>query len=138
MNARSILRNAALAFSAGALGGLANGLVLWLLGAAGITVALSVAIAPELNPSWLYPRLVWGGLWGALLLLPLLSEKPLPRGVLFGFGPALVQLFVVFPYKAEKGMAGLALGEMTPLIVVLVNLVWGLTAAFAYHSMRAR
>lgn len=138
MNAPSILRSSGLAFSAGALGGLANSLALWLLGAAGITAALSVAIAPEFSPAWLYPRLVWGGLWGALLLLPLLSNSPLPRGLLFGLGPALVQLFVVFPYKAGKGMAGLELGEMTPLIVVLVNLVWGLTAAFAYHSMRAR
>ena len=138
MNPRSFLKNFAFAVSAGALGGLANGLVVWFLGAAGMTAALGVAIAPEMTPAWLYPRLVWGGLWGGLLLLPLLSNAPLKRGLLFGLGPACVQLFIVFPYKAEKGMAGLALGEMTPLVVVFVNLVWGVVAAIAYRSVREK
>jgi len=138
MNPRSFLQNFAFAFSAGALGGLANSLVVWFLGAAGITAALGVAIVPEMTPAWLYPRLVWGGLWGGLLLLPLLSGAPLKRGLLFGLGPAWVQLFIVFPYKAEKGMAGLALGEMTPLVVVFVNLVWGVVAAIAYRSVREK
>jgi len=63
------------------------------------------------------------------------AARGLKRGLLFGLGPACVQLLIVFPYKAEKGMAGLALGEMTPLVVVFVNLVWGVVAAVAYHLM---
>lgn len=138
IQAHAFFRNAALAFSAGALGGLANGLLLWLLGAAGITAALGVAVAPEITPAWLYPRLVWGGLWGGLLLLPLLSRSPVRRGLVFGCAPALVQLFIVFPYKLGQGMGGLALGEMTPLLVVVVNLAWGIVAATAYHSIRSK
>ena len=64
------LGTAMLAFSAGALGGLANSLAVWLFGALGITLALGVGIAPGLTPAWLYPRIVWGGLWGFLFLLP--------------------------------------------------------------------
>ena len=74
-----IFQNAALAFSAGALGGLANSLFIWILGVAGVTAALGVAIAPELTAGWLYPRLVWGGLWGALFLLPLRTDSLLLR-----------------------------------------------------------
>lgn len=135
---RTFLQKLALAFGAGALGGLANSLLVWFLGAVGITAALGVAIAPEITPGWLYPRLVWGGLWGGLLLLPVLPGAFIARGLLLGLGPALVQLFIVFPYKAEKGMAGLALGEMTPLIVLFVNLVWGLVAVAAYRSIQPK
>jgi len=132
--AAPFLKKLALAFSAGALGGLANSLLLWALGIGGVTAALGVAIAPELTPAWLYPRLVWGGLWGGLLLAPLLSAAPWKRGLLLGLAPASVQLFIVFPYKAEKGVAGLALGEMTPVVVLFVNLAWGVVAAIAYRA----
>jgi putative flippase GtrA len=51
-------------FAAGCLGALANSLLLWLAGEYAITKALGVSIAPALTPAWLYPRIVWGGLWG--------------------------------------------------------------------------
>jgi hypothetical protein len=35
-------------------------------------------------------------------------------------------LFIVFPYHQGQGQAGLYLGMLTPVIVVLTNLVWGL------------
>jgi hypothetical protein len=31
-----------------------------------------VAIAPALKLSWLYPRIVWGGLWGLVFVFPFL------------------------------------------------------------------
>jgi hypothetical protein len=51
------------------------------------------------------------------------------RGILYSLGPTLVMLFVVFPVKANKGMLGLALGNMTPVLVFFFNAVWGVTAA---------
>ena len=51
-----------LVFSAGCLGGLTNSLAVWFFGIAGITSAFGVKIAPVLSPSWLYPRLIWGGI----------------------------------------------------------------------------
>jgi hypothetical protein len=65
-----IMQRAMQAFAAGALGGLANSVAIWLCGALGITAALGVAIAPAATPAWLYPRLVWGGIWRFLLLCP--------------------------------------------------------------------
>ena len=117
------------AFAAGSLGGLANSLAVWLFGALGINAALGVQIAPPLTPPWLYPRIVWCGLWGLAFLLPFLAGRPYVKGALLSLGPTLVQLCIVFPVKAKKGFLGLDLGQLTPLLVVFFNLVWGCAAA---------
>jgi hypothetical protein len=106
-----------------------NSLAVWLFGRFGISAALGVNIAPALSPGWLYPRVVWGGLWGLLFLLPALQGSVLGRGLLFSLGPSLVQLLVVFPYQAHKGVLGLALGTLTPVLVLAFNAVWGVFAA---------
>ncbi|MCX4028244.1 hypothetical protein H0A36_06110 [Endozoicomonas sp. SM1973] len=123
-------------FSAGCLGALANSLAVWSFGYFGITRAMDVAIAPFLSPDWLYPRIVWGGIWGLLFLLPFMKSKLLLKGTLLSLGPTAVQLFVVFPYKAHKGMAGLELGLLTPVFVVFFNWVWGFVAALAIKLAR--
>ena len=116
-------------FAAGCLGGLINSLVVWLMGDLGISSALGVKIAPQLSAPWLYPRIVWGGIWGLLFLIPLIKSRYLSRGVLFSIGPTIVQLFVIFPMKANKGIMGFDLGLLTPLLVFVFNAIWGLTAA---------
>lgn len=116
-------------FAAGCLGALVNSLALWLLGHFDITQTMNIAIAPELTPAWLYPRIVWGGIWGFTFLLPLLDSRLLAKGSLLSLLPTLVQLFIVFPFKAHKGMAGLELGILTPVLVLFVNWVWGFTTA---------
>ena len=125
---RTFLRKLALVFSAGCLGGLVNSIAVWGFGAAGITALLGVGIAPLLTVPWLYPRIVWGGIWGVLFLLPLKGSF-LKKGLAYSLGPSLVQLFIVFPLKAKKGMMGLELGALTPLFVLLFNGFWGVAAA---------
>jgi hypothetical protein len=124
------LRALSLVFAAGCVGAVLNSLAVWLCGRFGISAALGVNIAPALSPGWLYPRVVWGGLWGLLFLFPLLQGSVLGRGLLFSLGPSLVQLLVVFPYQAHKGVFGLALGTLTPVLVFLFNAVWGVVAAW--------
>ena len=118
-------------FSAGCLGALVNSISVWLFGELEITGYLGVSIAPKLTPSWLYPRIVWGGLWGFLFLLPLFKSKPVQKGSLISLAPTIVQLFIVFPYKTGKGIAGLDLGLLTPLFVLFYNWVWGVVTALA-------
>ena len=125
----NLARKLSLVFAAGCLGGLLNSLAVWSFGEFGITAALGVKIAPKLSAAWLYPRLVWGGIWGLLFLLPMLSTRIWSRGFIFSLGPTLVQLFVIFPLKAHKGTMGLDLGHLTPLFVVIFNAIWGWTAA---------
>lgn len=118
-------------FAAGCLGALANSIAVWLFGQLGITSSFGVSIAPSLTPAWLYPRIVWGGIWGLLFLLPVLRSKLYLKGTMLSLFPTAVQLFVVFPIKAHKGIAGVELGLLTPVFVLIFNWVWGVTAALA-------
>ena len=125
----NLAKKLSLVFAAGCLGGLLNSLAVWIFGVIGITSALGVKIAPPLSAPWLYPRLVWGGIWGLLFLLPFMQKRFLYRGLIFSLGPTIVQLFIVFPVKANKGIMGFDLGLLTPLFVFVFNAIWGLTAA---------
>jgi len=118
-------------FAAGCLGALANSLTVWVFGYYGITSSLGVSIAPHLSSDWLYPRIVWGGVWGLLFILPMLQSRLLLKGAILSLFPTAVQLFVVFPLVAHKGMAGLDIGLLTPLFVLFFNLVWGVVTAWA-------
>jgi hypothetical protein len=118
-------------FSAGCLGGLANSLAVWLCGRAGLPQAVGVSIAPAWDPAWLYPRIVWGGLWGFAFLLPLKSSRPMFKGSWLSLLPSVVQLFVVFPLKTPHGVLGVGLGLLTPVFVLLYNWVWGIATAWS-------
>jgi hypothetical protein len=126
---RKLSKNISMVFAAGCLAGLVNSLAVWVFGDLGINAALGVKIAPALTAQWLYPRIVWGGIWGLLFLLPLMRSRILSRGIIFSLGPTLVQLFVVFPLKAGKGYMGLDLGTLTPLLVFVFNAIWGIATA---------
>ncbi len=126
----NLLRRISLVFAAGCAGGLANSIAVWFFGYRGITSALGVRILPALTPAWLYPRIVWGGIWGALFLLPHLRHSFFSRGLLFSLGPSIVQLLIVFPFKTNQGAFGLALGDLTPGLVLFFNAIWGLVAAY--------
>jgi len=123
------LKKACLCFAAGCAGGLANSLVLWLAGALGINSALGVSLSPACTPAWLYPRIVWGGWWGFLFLLPLFKDVPVARGLVWSLGPTAAELFIFFPLVVRKGVCGVELGVLTPLLVAIFNAVWGIKAA---------
>jgi hypothetical protein len=120
------------AFSAGALGGLVNGIAVWFFGNAGITAMLAVKIHPALTPSFLYQRMVWGGIWGFLFLIPVLKKSIILRGIIYSLGPSLVTMFIVFP-GAGLGVYGLSLGTLTPVFVLFFNAVWGILAALWFR-----
>ncbi len=123
------MKKALIFFAAGCLGAFANSLAVWLFGDIGITKSLGVSISPSLTASWLYPRIVWGGIWGMIFFLPLLNSKPLAKGSILSLFPTIVQLFFIFPYKANKGVAGMELGVFTPLFVLIFNWVWGVVTS---------
>lgn len=119
--------------SGGAIGGLANSLVVWAAGTLALTTATGVQIAPVLTPAWLYQQIVWGALWGLLFLMPFqISRKRglsiLVRGFLISLGPSLVQLLLILPATGQ-GRWGLQLGLATPLWVIGFNAIWGWAAA---------
>lgn len=123
-------------FAAGCLGGLANSITVWLFGELGITAYFNVSIAPALTPAWLYPRLVWGGIWGLLFILPIAQSKILVKGTILSLIPTAVQLFIVFPLQAHKGIGGIELGMLTPIFVFAFNWVWGVTTALVIKNAK--
>lgn len=123
-------------FAAGCLGALINSLTVWLFGDYGITMQLGVHIAPALTSAWLYPRIVWGGIWGLLFLFPLLKSRPMTRGMVLSIFPSLVQLLVIFPLKDHKGYLGVELGTLTPLFVIFFNMVWGVVTSLAVKASK--
>jgi len=124
------------AFAAGCFGGLINSVVVWLSGHYHITSLFGVRLAPTLSLPWLYPRIVWGGIWGFLFLLPLSGGTTVKNGLFLSLGPTLVQLFFVFPYKAHQGFLGMNLGDLTPLFVLIFNAFWGVATAFWLKTVR--
>ena len=118
-----------LAYAAGAVGGLVNGLAIWLFGKVGINQFLGVALAPQLTTPLIYNKLVWGGIWGFLFLLPFPRLTYVSRGLIYSLAPSLVQIFFVFPQVLHKGVGGLELGYLTPLLVLFFNAIWGVVTA---------
>lgn len=116
-------------FAAGCVGALANSLTVWTFGTHGIPGRFGVMIAPSLTPQWLYPRIVWGGLWGLLFALNWLNAKPLTKGAFLSLFPTAFQLLVVYPFLAHKGYFGMKLGLYTPAFVIFYNLVWGIVTS---------
>ncbi len=129
----SVLSRVSVGFAAGCAGALVNSWLVWYLGRRGIPHMFGVAIAPKWSLGFLYPRLVWGGIWGLLFVLPIWNAPfwaaVVLRGIVFSLGPTLFQLFYVFPHMLGKGSMGMALGKLTPLFVFVYNVVWGIGAA---------
>jgi len=134
------IRRLSICFAAGCAAALVNSLLAWYAGRAGFPQRFGVALAPEWSSSFLYTRLVWGGLWGLLFLAPFLRGGfwvgVFSRGILFSFVPTLFQLLYVFPVLQGKGMLGLSLGRLTPVFVCLYNAVWGFCAALWIQSSK--
>lgn len=127
-NMNNFYRNLSLIFAAGTFGGLVKAMVAWSFGAGGINAALGFKMAPALTPMWVYQHLVWGGIWACLFFLPIRWSYYV-RGAFYSLAQTLVQLVVIFP-KMGKGMLGLELGYMAPVLVTFFGVIWGLATAF--------
>ena len=130
------MKNFLFYFAAGALGGLANSLALWLLGDFGITRMLHVSLAPALTPQWLYPRIVWGGIWGFAFVLPFMKSRLISKGLVLSLLPTIFQLFYVFPKQGHQSVLGMGLGMLTPVLVVILNMVWGFVAGLTIKASK--
>lgn len=69
-------------------------------------------------------------------MLPVLRGNLFVKALALSLLPSLVQLFVIYPFKTRYGVAGLGLGVLTPLLVVLFNVTWALTTATAIKMLR--
>lgn len=128
-----MIRKISAAFAGGALGGLVDSFNIWFMGKVGISDSIGLTMKPEFTALWLYQRMVWGGLWMLLLLLPLLRDKVLLRGCLFSLLPSAMMLFLVLPGMG-KGILGLGFGAVTPIVVIGLNCIYGMVASLWYRE----
>ncbi len=112
---------------AGALGGLTNSIVVWLLGALGVTPALGFSMAPEFTFEWLFRRVFASALWGLIFLIPIYKNFPVKKGAVLSILPWLSSALIVFPMRIDVGIWGLGFGLGTPIWTLLFAAIWGIT-----------
>ncbi|MFA0809655.1 hypothetical protein [Microbulbifer epialgicus] len=132
---RDLVRNLSLCFAVGCFGGLCYALGLWAMGHYGFTQWLGVDLAPRLSNAYLYQRVVWGGLFGLLFLLPWRNAWLL-RGLLLSLVPAGLMLLYLLPQRGYD-YGGVVLGSMTPVIILLAC-ASGAVAASALRHMQGK
>lgn len=126
-----LIRNISGAFTGGALGGLLDSFNIWAMGKTGISDAIGITMKPEFTGPWVYKRMIWGGIWMLLLLIPLMANRVLVRGMLISLLPSAMMLFVVFPAMG-KGVYGLGFGTLMPVVVIVLNGIYGAFASYWY------
>jgi hypothetical protein len=126
-----IIRKLSGAFTGGALGGLVDSFNIWFMGVAGISDLIGITMKPEFTAPWAYKRMIWGGIWMLLLLIPIWRNKTILRGMVFSLVPSAMMLFVVIP-SMGKGMLGLGFGPLMPVVVIGLNFIYGIFASFWY------
>lgn len=119
------------AFTGGALGALLDSVNIWGMGVLGISDLIGITMKPEFSAPWIYQRMIWGGLWMLLLLLPLLRQRILLRGMLFSLVPSSMMLFMVLPSMGQ-GILGLGFGALMPAVVIGLNFIYGIFASLWY------
>ncbi|HEY3698039.1 MAG TPA: hypothetical protein VGK97_01820 [Spongiibacteraceae bacterium] len=120
-----LLRRLALYFSAGTVGGLAKGGVVWCCTQFAATAALASYLANAQFPTGIYARMVWGGVAAFLFMLPIARSAWFVRGLLWGLIVSALQI-VVIPLL---GHSGIRLMVIPLLSTVVLSCVWGLTTA---------
>ena len=128
----SNLPNLFRAFSSGTIGGIANVAAIAILGVTGIIALMGINAPDPEMPDFLYKQMVWGGLWGLLLVTPVLKDSWWQRGLLLGVLATGAALFYFAP-QGPAGMMALNLGNLTPVLFLAVNWVYGLAAAWVYQ-----
>lgn len=126
-----LIRNISGAFTGGALGGLLDSFNIWAMGKTGISDVIGITMKPEFTGPWVYKRMIWGGIWMLLLLIPLMANRVLVRGMLISLLPSAMMLFVVFPAMG-KGVYGLGFGTLMPVVVIVLNGIYGAFASYWY------
>jgi hypothetical protein len=125
---KALIRAVSVPFAGGAIGGLANAAALWAV----VTLAIRIkgyGFVPDFPPNWVYPRIVWGGVWGLLFIVPLGNKRPILRGLVLSLVPSACQLLALYPLHVPPGLFGMVLNKFTPIGVVFFNLVWGVVTA---------
>ncbi len=152
-----LLRNLAIAFAAGAGGGAMKYAAYKVALEFGILDWFKLPLAAHAFPGFLYKLVTLGGLFGFLLLLPLVARSWLIRGILVGvvatladilffqsgaplaaaldFGQDVMATFESSPEPKRNWLDDLK--RITP-VALGTNIIWGLAASYIYDTIAER
>lgn len=123
-----VFRRLSLAFAAGGVGVIVLIAFLWLLRESGAMASLGLKMPAPKLPDFLYSRIVWGGIWAFLFVLPVMTRQWLLRGLVVGVLASLASIFYFNP--AWKS------APFTFVIVIFVaNSIWGVAASGWYRAV---
>jgi len=131
-----MLRKIILVLIAGAFGGLASGLLVWALGALGVTPALGFNMVPDLTPRWMSGRVGASAIWGLIFLIPIYRHSPVLKGSVLGLLPWLSSIFWMLPHVKGAGFLGLDMGMGTPLWTLFFGIFWGISGTLFLKKFR--
>jgi len=86
---------------------------------------------PQVSLPHFYSLLVWGGIWGIVLLFPGFSKLAWYQvTLLLCLFPTAAECLYFFPHNGA-GWFGLSLGLGTPFVIFLSNLLWAVITVFS-------
>lgn len=113
-------------YGAGSLAALLACSVILLIQILGLSQLIQLPSFPVLSQSWLYPKVIWGGLLSLCFVLPFMSSNTLVKSAVLALVISLVELFFALPFNLYHGVMGLNVGMVTFLIMLGFNLVWAM------------
>ncbi|MGY8687025.1 MAG: hypothetical protein ACKVHP_04715, partial [Verrucomicrobiales bacterium] len=119
-------------FSSGAFGAIVVTIFAVAILASGLGKAIGANFPDPTNPAAdLYQRMIWGGIWGLQLFIPFIRKRACWKtaGLMLVPLPLAAHLFYFFP-KMGAGMAGVNLGGGAWVVVAILTVVWGISAAY--------
>ena len=135
----TLYKNLSIAFAAGALGGLLAGALLWLLIASGVAAAWHVhMVVPHRAHTieeMFYREMIWGGVFGLLMVLPILKSKWFIRGLVYALVPFLVMGLWIYPSIDGIGYFGVNIGHWAWALILIVYAFWGIVTALWYRYL---
>ena len=113
-------------YGAGSLGALLACALFWLIQFLGLGQIINMPTFPIFSEAWLYPKIIWGGLFSLCFLLPFMKTNASVKYLVFALLISLVELFVPLPFSLYKGVVGLNTGMYTFAYILIFNLAWAL------------
>ncbi len=134
------LKDLTIGFSSGALAGLLQSIIFWLIVHFELTQYIQVSFTvpdqwSEIHVIFLRD-LLWGAILGLLLAIPLWESAWIKRGLLLGLIPSLFILLYVFPYMAHSGMFGMNHGNFAFAVILALGEFYGLMTSGWFNWVR--
>ncbi len=132
-------RDITIGFSSGALAGLLQAMIFWLIAHFDLAQIIHVSFSAPEHWAEIYPSFInqflLGGVLGLFIAIPLWHDAWIKRGLILGLIPALFVLLYFYPYVQHEGMFGLDHGNFAFAIILALGWFYGLFTSGWAHWM---